>query len=118
MINIFKTLGILALIVIVIGGLVAQYTHEESFTATVYNVTTQMNLTGDKDAFSTSYSYYVSTDKGILKIQPDGLMASKDFGRLENGKTYRFHTRGYSYPLLKVYPYVITAREKNEKEGF
>jgi len=28
------------------------------------------------------------------------------------GKTYRLHTRGFSFPLFGMYPYIVDAKEE------
>lgn len=89
---------------------VAEYTHESDITAKVISLNTQRHTFGDKDSFRTSYKYIVATDKGPLEIAPDGLMASRQFGALQEGKTYCFHLRGYSIVLLGIYPFIIEAK--------
>ena len=104
-------LGLAALGVIVFGCY-AQYTHEETVTATVYSITTQQNVMGGSDGFYTTYTYLVGTDKGTLAIQPSSIMASTVFGRLKEGCSYRLRTRGFSLPLIGMYPYIIDAKEE------
>lgn len=114
---------IIATVFVLVGvvGTVAEYTHESDMTARVMSLNTQRHTFGDKDSFSTVYKYIVATDKGPLEIAPDGLMASRQFGALQEGKTYCFHLRGYSIVLLGIYPFIIEAKEeacdesKNEK---
>lgn len=107
-----KFIGIIAVILLCVVSLYVQYTHEEFVTAKVNRVVVQQRISGNSDAVSTSYSYLVATDKGTFRICPDGIFASSDFGSLEDGKTYRLHTRGMSYPLFGIYPYIIKAREQ------
>lgn len=94
---------------ILLFGAVANYKTTKSFDAKVYSVSVQQNTYGDKDGFSTSYSYIVGTSRGTYSISPDGIFASKSFGTLEKDSTYHFFTRGVSIPLIGVYPYIITA---------
>ena len=94
---------------ILLFGAVANYKTTKSFDAKVYSVNVQQNTYGDKDGFSTSYSYIVGTSRGTYSISPDGIFASKSFGTLEKDSTYHFFTRGVSIPLIGVYPYIITA---------
>lgn len=92
---------------LIIGGPFAMYTHEETHTITVYSINQRMHVYGsDGDTYS-SYEYLVSTDKGVFKIDPNGIFHSSMFGRLEVGKTYTVKTRGYSVPLLGIYPNII-----------
>ncbi len=102
--------------VLVAVVMVVEYTHESDLTAKVISISTQRYTFGDKDSFNTSYKYIVATDKGPLEIAPDGLMASRQFGTLQEGKTYRFHLRGYSIVLLGVYPFIIEAEQEVERE--
>jgi hypothetical protein len=120
-----KNIGVIiiaTIFVLVVVETVAEYTHESDMTARVVSLNTQRHTVGDKDSFRTSYKYIVATDKGPLEIAPDGLMASRQFGALQEGKTYCFHLRGYSIVLLGIYPFIIEAKEpeacdesKNEK---
>ena len=101
----------LILAVIIGVGLVMDYTHESDLTAKVMSVNTQRITYGDKDGVNTNYRYLVTTDKGILDIKPDGLLASPQFGAVQEGKTYHFHLRGYTIPIIGFYPSIIEARE-------
>lgn len=110
-----KNIGVIIIatvFVLVVVGLVVEYAHESDITAKVISLNTQRYTFGDKDSFRTSYKYIVATDKGPLEIAPDGLMASQQFGALQEGKTYRFHLRGYSIVLLGIYPFIIEAKEQ------
>lgn len=103
---------IIILLVLAALSLAAQYTKEDDVTATVHSVTVQQNVSGGAEgSVTTTYSYIVSTDLGTMQIKPDGIFASHVFGRLKEGKTYRLHTRGFSAPVLGVYPYIIDAKE-------
>ena len=105
---------ILFVFVVIDGTLTAfEFTHESDMTATVVSINTQQRTTGDKDGFTTTYSYLVATDCGTLEISPNGIMASSKFGTLQEGKRYTFHLRGFSLPLIGLYPYIIDA-ELNE----
>jgi hypothetical protein len=48
-----------------------------------------------------------------MQIQPDGIMSSTAFGQLKEGRTYRLHTRGFSFPLFGMYPYIVDAKEED-----
>ena len=106
----FAFIGIFA---VVVGVCVAtEYNHEESVTATVKSINTRLDINTDKDGLSNSTTtYLVGTDQGVYKIQPDGLMASPAFGLLETGKTYNMKVRGFRYPSLGIFPYIIEAEE-------
>lgn len=116
--RIFSTIGnsgFLTLIFVLVVGFITyqQYIKEGNVTATVLSVTTQQHVSGGGDSgVSTSYVYLIGTDKGVYEITPDGIFSSTAFGTLKEGKTYRFRTRGYSFPLIGMYPYIITAKEK------
>lgn len=107
----FKGVCAMAFVLIVGTTTVLEYTHESDMTAKVISINTQQHAQGDKDGFFTSYKYLVATDKGTLEISANGLMASSKFGTLQEGKTYRFHLRGYSIPFIGLYPYIIEAKE-------
>lgn len=47
-----------------------------------------------------------------MQIEPGGVMSSKVFGQLKEGDTYRLHTRGYSFPLVGCYPYIVDANKE------
>ena len=105
------TLSVLVISIIIFGAM-ANYKTTKSFDAKVYSVNVQQKSHGDKDGFSTSYSYIVGTSRGTYSISPDGIFASKSFGTLEKDSTYHFFTRGVSIPLIGIYPYIITAYPK------
>ena len=109
MIQKYKFTFIVICISIFLFGAVANYKTTKSFDAKVYSINVQQNTHGDKDGFSTSYSYIVGTSRGTYSISPDGIFASNSFGTLEKDSTYHFFTRGVSIPLIGVYPYIITA---------
>ena len=97
----------LLVFVLVVGvSTYVQYTKEDTVTATVQSIITQQRVSGTDGNVSTSYTYLVGTDKGTMQIQPDGIM------RLEEGKTYRLHTRGFSFPLFGMYPYIVDAKKE------
>lgn len=106
--------GFCLLVFIVLVGIstYVQYTKEDTVTATVQSITTQQSVNGIDGNVITSYTYLVGTDKGTMKIQPDGIMSSTAFGRLKEGKTYRLHIRGFSFPLFGMYPYIVDAKEE------
>jgi hypothetical protein len=106
--------GFCLLVIIVLVGVstYVQYTKEDTVTATVLSITTQQSVSGTDGNVSTSYTYLVGTDKGTMQIQPDGIMSSTAFGQLKEGKTYRLHTRGFSFPLFGMYPYIVDAKEE------
>ena len=109
--------GCQAVLVVAVLGLIAwvcyaQYTHEETVKATVCSITVQQHVMGDGDGIGTLYIYIVATDKGTMQITPKGLMASPSFGRLKEGGHYLLRTRGFSLPLIGLYPYIIDAKEE------
>ena len=115
----FKAIGfngcLLIVFLLIVGISVAiQYTHEDTVVATVQSITTQQNVIGGGDGggVSTSYTYLIGTDKGTMQIEPSGIMSSTAFGTLKEGKTYRLHTRGYSFPLFGLYPFIVDAKEE------
>lgn len=114
----FKAIGFngcLIIVFLLIVGIATyvQYVKEETVVATVKSITTQQNVSGGGEGggVSTSYTYLVGTDKGTMQIEPSGIMSSTAFGGLQEGKTYRLHTRGYSFPLFGLYPYIVDAKE-------
>lgn len=115
----FKVIGfngcLLIVFLLIIGiATYVQYVKEETVIATVKSITTQQNVSGggNGSGVSTSYTYLVGTDKGTMQIEPNGIMSSTAFGGLQEGKTYRLHTRGYSFPLFGLYPYIVDAKEE------
>ena len=115
----FKAIGFngcLLIVFLLIVGIATyvQYVKEETVVATVKSITTQQNVSGggNSGGVSTSYTYLVGTDKGTMQIEPGGIMSSTAFGGLKEGKTYRLHTRGYSFPLFGMYPYIVDAKEE------
>ena len=115
----FKTIGFngcLLIVFLLIVGIATyvQYVKEETVVATVKSITTQQNVSGGGDGggVSTSYTYLVGTDKGTMQIEPSGIMSSTAFGGLQEGKKYLLHTRGYSFPLFGLYPYIVDAKEE------
>ena len=113
----FGRIGCEGLVLLVFAALVGictavQYAKENTVTATVQSITTQQNVDGYEGSVSTSYTYLVGTDKGTMQIQPGGIMSSSAFGQLKERKTYRLHTRGFSIPVIGVYPYIVDAEEE------
>ena len=95
--------------VIIIG---IQYSKEDIVVATVKSITIQQNISGADGNVGTSYVYLIGTDKGIMQIEPGGVISSKVFGQLKEGNTYRMHIRGYSFPLVGCYPYIVDANRE------
>lgn len=85
------------------------YTHETHEIVKVYSVTTQQNQYGSNGSFTTDYDYYVSTDKGVFEISPDGILHSHAFGTIKEGETYEIYCRGYKIAILGIYPHIIDA---------
>lgn len=113
----FGRIGFEGLVLLVFAALVGictavQYAKENTVTATVQSIITQQNVGGYEGSVNTSYTYLVGTDKGTMQIQPGGIMSSSAFGKLKDGKTYRLHTRGFSIPVIGVYPYIVDAEEE------
>ena len=108
-----KNIIILLLCILVFGGFIAQNTKTGKAEFTVESITVQQNTSGTDGNVTTEYVYYVNTDNGTYNITPSGIMASKVFGKLKEGKRYKATTRGYSMPLVGEYPYIITAEEVN-----
>lgn len=108
----FDGFCLLVFVVLVGVSTYVQYTKEDTVTATVQSITTQQSVSGTDGNIITSYTYLVGTDKGTMQIQPDGIMSSTAFGQLKEGKTYRLHTRGFSFPLFGMYPYIVDAKEE------
>lgn len=97
----------------IIGCIFANYSKEENVTAKVISINTRLELGTIRDnPTNASTTYLVSTDKGVFKIEPDGIMASPAFGRLEVGKTYKIHARGVRMETFGAFPYIIEAEEK------
>lgn len=107
-------MSIMLVFIVLVGiSVTIQYTHEDTVVATVHSITTQQNVIGGGEGggVSTSYTYLVGTDKGTMQIEPSGIMSSTAFGTLKEGKTYRLHTRGFSFPLFGLYPFIVEAKE-------
>ena len=99
-----KLFGWLLVFVLVIAAMIAiPYTHET--TETIKVLTLKDKVTGTDG--STTTQYLVITDQGTYRIEPDGPFYSKCFGQLKEGETYTVRLRGYSFPVLGVYPYII-----------
>lgn len=97
---------------LIVGVMTAlEFTHESTLTAKVVSINAQQHTQGNKNGFTTTYHYLVATDQGTLEISPDGLMASPCFGTLHEGNIYTMHLRGFSVPLIGLYPYIIEAKE-------
>lgn len=115
MTELIKLIVVAMVFVLMIIGTVVEYIHEDDITAKVITINTQQHTHGDKEGFSTSYKYLVATDKGTLEISPDGLFSSRQFGTLQEGMIYCFHLRGYSVPLIGLYPFIIEANKCGEE---
>lgn len=108
-------IGIILTFLLICLSVIANYSHTEKIEILVKSLVTQQEIhgSGDKDnnTISTTYKYLVNTNKGTYCITPEGLYSSKCFGSLEENKTYVIITRGYSFPLVGMYPYIIEAYE-------
>jgi hypothetical protein len=60
----YRFMFIVICISIFLFGAIANYKTTKSFDAKVYSVNVQQETHGDKDGFSTSYSYIVGTSRG------------------------------------------------------
>ena len=83
------------------------YSHQETETIKVISINTRMHVSGSDGNSSSTYEYLVSTDKGIFKIEPDGIFHSNAFGNLVIGETYTVKTCGFSVPILGIYPFIL-----------
>jgi hypothetical protein len=105
----------LIILLVVLAGvsIVINYQQADKIIATVNSLSVQQSINGSDGSISTSYSYLVNTDKGVFEISPDGIYSSVSFGSLKEGNTYELYTRGFSYPLLGIYPHIIKATKKD-----
>lgn len=84
-------------------------------TLTILKITEQQEVYGNGNYTNTSYTYLVSTDRGVYCIEPYGMFATPCFGTLKEGHTYKCRIQGVSMPTLGMFPYIIDAKEINEK---
>jgi hypothetical protein len=110
--NMFKKHGaMLILCLIFFGGIAvfftAFYTNVKTETLKVMGIPApRVSVSGsDGDTYS-SCEYFVATDKGMYKIEPDGFFHSDAFGMLEMGHTYTVQVRGFTNNFLGIYPYI------------
>lgn len=105
--------GAIIFVIAICLGIGVNYSHEETNDVTIRNITEQQHVSGSTGenggSVSTTYTYIVSTDKGVYSIKPSGIYASREFGNLNIGERYHIKTRGYSFQLLGMYPYIIEA---------
>ena len=110
--------GIIVVFILVVFGVIINYLHIKKTNILVNSITVQQEVSGngnnDNNIISTTYKYLVNTDKGTYSITPKGLYHSSYFGTLEENKNYSITTRGYSIPLIGMYPYIIEAYENPE----
>lgn len=110
--RVITALAALVIIGAIVGSFSLYYTHEETVTARVVSINGRLDISNDEEGVAyTSTTYFVSTDKGVFRIEPVGLMASSAFGMLEKGKTYRMRVRGIRYETTGSLPYIIEAEE-------
>lgn len=102
------TLCIIVAGFLIIGG-ICEYTTTNETTSVCRKLTIEQHI----NEGYTTYTYLVTTDAGVFEITNKGLFSSSDFGKLEEGKEYTFKTRGVSYPMLGVYPFIISAKQTN-----
>lgn len=108
----FKYFFVFVIIAIVLAlPTVFMYNQQGTETVTIYSIKEQQHVSGNDNGFSTTYYYYVSTDKGMYRIEPDGIFHSNSFGGLKEGSTYYIETRGISIPFFGVYPFIMNAKE-------
>ena len=104
---------IILLTVLTVIFVAINYQQTDKVVATVNSLSIQQNINGSDGSISTSYLYLVNTDKGVFEISPNGLYSSTLFGSLKEGNTYEFYTRGFSCPLLGIYPHIMKAKIKD-----
>ena len=109
--RVITALAALVIVGAIVGSFSLYYTTEETVTARVVSINSRLDIMGSDKTTSASTTYFVSTDKGVFRIEPDGLMASSAFGMLEKGKTYRMRVRGIRYETTGSLPYIIEAEE-------
>lgn len=105
-------IAIVVTIVVIGGGVlfVAEFATENTVTAKVQTVNTRIDAQMQVDGLTGSeVTHLISTDKGVFKIQPVGVMASTQFGMIKEGVTYTFTTRGINFPPYRLLPYIIKA---------
>lgn len=99
--------------IVFIGGgvlFMAEYMTESVVEAKVLAINTRFDANMQTDGMTGSeVTHLITTDKGVMKIQPVGLMASDQFGFIHEGVTYRFTTRGISFAPYRLLPYIIKA---------
>lgn len=103
------TILIVIVALVLLGCAIGYYTHETHDVVKVYSVTTQQNQYGSNGNITTDYDYYVSTDKGVFEISPDGILHSHAFGTIKEGETYEIICRGYKIAIFGIYPHIIEA---------
>ena len=105
-------IGIIIVAFFIGGGVlfVAEYMTESVIEAKVLAINTRFDANMQTDGMTGSeVTHLITTDKGVMKIQPVGLMASDQFGLIHEGVTYRFTTRGISFAPYRLLPYIIKA---------
>ena len=115
---IFVLIIVLTLLTICLPPLVGIFPFgpEEEVTATVTRAYVDISITKDSDGNQNSASHYmVGTDKGVFEVDNSLWLwkwnADEVYASLEEGKTYRFTTKGRKVVnfLLQEYPRVIRA---------
>jgi len=109
-------IGFILIVIVIALGTLANYTNrKEHKNVLITSLVTQQEIHGegdkDKSSISTTYRYLVNTNIGTFYISPDGLYHSKCFGSLKENKTYDIVVRGYSAPIIGMYPHIIEAYE-------
>lgn len=104
------SIAVIAILFIALA--VKYYTHETTEVVKVYSITSQQNQYGSNGTITTDYDYYVSTDKGVFEISPDGILHSNVFGSIKEGETYEIQCRGYKIAILGIYPHIINAYQQ------
>ena len=110
--NIFRKHGFILLICLIFFGGIATlfatfYTRVKTETIKVVNLPPpRISVSGsDGDTYS-SCEYFVVTERGMFRIEPDGIFHSNAFGMLEEGHTYTVQVRGFTNSFLGIYPYI------------
>ena len=109
-------IGFLLVVVLVVFGVCVNYQHQEVFDVHIHSLVTQqeINGSGSNQNIETTYKYLVNTNKGVFYITPSGLYSSDCFGMLKEDRNYTITTRGYSAPIISMYPYIIVKLLNNE----
>lgn len=96
-----------------------QNSHVEEVECTIFRKTEQQEIRGSDDGFLTTYTYYVTTDKGTFQVRQSFMWqtfnAEEIYFGLVEGEIYILRVAGKGRTLITPYKNIIGIKEHLKK---